>query len=1113
MTQTLRFLADGAYGAKARDGADGASAYRSGGDGAAGAPAGEATPGQPAAEVRVSLSQSAEGLVLCEGVTPPARHALMPAAIDWVVVSAVGGTGGAGGRGGDGGEGATGHSGHDATRYSSGGAGGRGGDGGDGGRGSHGAAGGAGGLITLRVSAQQAHLLMLVKQAEAPTPLVRGGLGGRPGGHGRGGSGGRGGRGGSSYSWTETESYTDAQGNTQTRTTHHSNPGGSTGPSGASGWTPNSPLLAGRDGAPGRFVIEAIQADGAREVYAARYDLVVVGFALEEDAAEDVDGIFEFGEVVHVRELTVRNIGQMPSPAPQRVRCTLHHGRWVLSLSDTLFIERSLAPGEQLTLTGSLRFRIAQAAISGAGEPFVAREQVSAWLAQLGSERDGFERRYTGAMFTSELVAQFPVCNNDGIWGLRSLAVGERTHLSFEVSNISERAIGRDTTRGRRVGVQIELLASDVGEHQIVLCDARGGPVTLASGDAPFVGYFEELGQIEAHKSAHVTSSFGFVGEVAPYEAATLRYTIWIEDLHSDAPWRVVQRREITLRAEPAYQYNVASRALLVTNNNTSREAFLSWQKLLGEELGLPFDHWSLSRYGHFDQRRELEDGTNLRVHLEERLVVVLNQPFQARADEQVDLPTDYMAGRDFREGATSQETHFVVLGPSSFSMQTWLEPTSDVRVGGDDFPDIATLVSRKRAQLGTYEEERFREDITRYEDVAPIHVTTLGWTPAVKPEVLIKRAQRAQRALSEAQPHRRHVTIYEGHEQATRDGRRWLIFPRWRVGTLWVRRTLNVETSSAIALSAEPEALNSPEFIMASNTRFAILLALPFESKLRRLDEIMRLASALTPRQHETARLLVRAMLVDLSEEQTALSRSRGALDEALLKQRLPNLRRLTEHPLFTTISADDPRWELLVELCAVVWALGKARAPWWRLWGNWRKLGRYVHAQQASIARGWFDGQAVDEAGELAMDSARAQAQIMQRAKQTLALWNAQRRALGLFTLLITAAVLTLEHLHGDHQVARDIDAWREPEARVWSAQQFEAVQALEHRRREQQADFFARNAKVRELMLAPTIVQTTAEPEAVFGLEPAAVEVAGASAPASAQAAEVVEVVEVR
>src|SRR6185295_9131902 len=198
--------------------------------------------------------------------------------------------------------------------------------------------------IVVRVDDRDTHLLMLVAQD------IGGGKGGREGENGDGGSGGPGGEGGSSYSWTETESYTDSNGQSQTRTTFHSNSGGSDGPSGRSGRPGTARLTRGNNGDGGSFTIEVRDARGKVLTRASsRYDVQLVSFRHRN--AND-DGIYEPEEQVFVSHLEVVNTGGMPLPAHHDVLVRLHDDGWIAPAEGQRFtLPRSLAPGERHVFT------------------------------------------------------------------------------------------------------------------------------------------------------------------------------------------------------------------------------------------------------------------------------------------------------------------------------------------------------------------------------------------------------------------------------------------------------------------------------------------------------------------------------------------------------------------------------------------------------------------------------------------------------------------------------------------------------------------------------------------------------------------------------------------
>jgi hypothetical protein len=560
---------------------------------------------------------------------------------------------------------------------------------------------------------------------------------------------------------------------------------------------------------------------------------------------------------------------------------------------------------------------------------------------------------------------------------------------------------------------------------------------------------------------------------VAPYAGAELRFTLWLEDREDPALWRVAQRRSLTLRAEPSYRYRPESKLILVTHNNTTQDAFEAWRALLEGELGLPFDHWSLGRYGHLDFAKELEDGTTLRNHLEDRLLLVLNQGFQPRHNEATDLPSDYLKGEDFRRGATSNNTHLLLVGSDQFRMEQWLEPTSDRRSGGDLFPSVESFLHKEAKTGGPLVQETFKEDITTYCDEVPVHEWTFFGEPKPAP-ALDKAARALMEALVQMHPNRRYVLVKHPLDEARREGRHLLLFPRWKVGHIEVRRTLNTETSSAVVVSVPDAQVNERAFLFGGDVRYAVLLSLPFEEKLDRLNALLLSERGLAGDRASTGQALVSAILTDLAEEQSAIMEGGGRLSEAELGEKLSNLGRLLKMPLHTGMRVGAQEWALLVELCAGLHLMATKAAPWWHLWGRAKVMSRYVSAALRKLARGWFDAHAVDAHGDVAMDSKLAWQRIERRVAELSPKMLARKAELSkLWRREVgegTAARDLLERPEGlGVPFQRDIDAWLDHAKRVWSLDDFAQAQAREQRRTQLQDEFQAINRHVRAAILA--------------------------------------------
>src|SRR5690606_35509282 len=189
--------------------------------------------------------------------------------------------------------------------------------------------------------------------------------------------------------------------------------------------------------------------------------------------------------------------------------------------------------------------------------------------------------------------------------------------------------------------------------------------------------------------------------------------------------------------------------------------------------------------------------------------------------------------------------------------------------------------------------------------------------------------------------PHRRYIVIHHDLDPEYEYLGRFLgIFKRWFLGHLEVRRSLNLETSTAVVLRATDAQMDTVEFLHGDSMRFALLLSLPFETKLEQLNWLLQTPGELSADLQKTGHWLIRAIVVDLAEEQAALRTSRGPLDEKVFEERLSYLVRLRDVPLSTLIDVDSNKWQLLFDLSAGIEGLGRSQKPWWAWFGRHKKV-----------------------------------------------------------------------------------------------------------------------------------------------------------------------------
>ena len=887
---------------------------------------------------------------------------------------------------------------------------------------------------------------------------------------GRGGDGGTGGRGGSSYLWTETERNPDGT----TRVRSRSNPGGSRGPSGSRGSTPRSTLHSGYDGSDGAFSIREAMPDGTTRTWPRSYDLVIEGFDIAEQATPDADGVFEPGEVFELRDIIVANCGGMPTPRGAPIRLRAASGEWLEPVGDPARAPDAIEPGHRAVVPGPLRCRIVRPVIDEPAPPFAIDIETSPIAWQCGPPEppwDAFSRRYEAAWAPRTIHAQFPIHIDGDVLVLRSLAPGEASRFCLSIANISSCDIGILSDRTRRVRVQVARVSGDLDPTHLQFTGPDGVTRVLHDEPGPESGYAVDIDHIAA-STAHAFEGTLSVDEAAlPWAGATVEVTLWLAGLDDRDTLQIVHRQRVSVRAEPGYVASDDAKSILITHDQIERDVWLAWSDLFDGQLQLPTDEWSIARYGHFDQDAVLGDGRSLRAHVAQKLVVVLNQPFHAGPSALKDLPSDYLRSTDFRTSVTVDHTRYLVAGSLEFALGQWLEPTATLRAGGDDYPDPNALFEALQHDTDPYTEQTFGEEImARWDTVV---VDRHHW-PFGMPDTdacVLRAAHRLSRALHRLHPHRRYVLVMRPDVLPTRSGGGWLR-PRWRCGTIEVRRSLDHVGNAAVALRLDEAESTDRRMVDRADTRFAVLMALPFE---QRLDVLNRLLRERAPRTDDTMAIgfaLVRTLLVDLSTEQQLATEVLATDDGVPIHERLPALRQLCEHPLMTGLAADDPAWQWLFLLAGGVLTLTRSVRPWWGRWGRRKHLWAHNRACVEPWLSDVFDGHVTDIDGDITMDLETAREPIEAAARSFRLgiraysswwsrLW-ATRRARHAVSLAMQ------DDTPIGTTVFLESDTWTDPNERVWSAEQFDAAVEAERDRLRRQAALREGNAANRREML---------------------------------------------
>jgi hypothetical protein len=154
----------------------------------------------------------------------------------------------------------------------------------------------------------------------------------------------------------------------------------------------------------------------------------------------------------------------VPTPE-QRIRFTLPSSAWTTSGNDWLDLVPN-APiyiGSSRSVPGKMHFTIKYPDTHASEDfmPMKSNDTLKLEAAQLGVEQHlgqygSFSAPYS-LTTTRALLAQFPIGNNNGLAGLRSLAPGESSLLTFDIYNCSRKPFGHAHAGRRHVAVAVSL--------------------------------------------------------------------------------------------------------------------------------------------------------------------------------------------------------------------------------------------------------------------------------------------------------------------------------------------------------------------------------------------------------------------------------------------------------------------------------------------------------------------------------------------------------------------------------------------------------------------------------------------------------------------------------
>jgi len=840
-----------------------------------------------------------------------------------------GGDGGNGGDAGPGGRGGRGRRGADATRWTWGENGGRGGPGGDAGDPSDGAAPGDGGEVVAEVGRHDTDLLTLFRA------VVRAGRPGEAGKKARGGDGGEGGPGGSSYHWTEThtESYTDSEGRSRTRTrvTSHYNPGGSRGSRGSRGNDSRYTAQDGPLGRDGRFLIVVLGEDGKPiGTFDEVYDLELLGFDIE---SRNADGIFEPGEEVRISKVRLRNrpgARRLATPGKQDIQIFFESNGYLGASRTRLTIPGSLQPGEEFEFDTDLKLDIRDIEdreIAQDGGAWRADQRVNP-EAELVSVRQRFEDFEN----PRHIEIRFPI-EVSAIHGAHSMGRGETRRIFWKIKNVSGRTFGSASELQRAIEFQLRHEGGEVDPGQIPFTDAQGNRIDLDDGFLRAIASLEPGGEVLIEGQVSL-------GRDAPlYSDAKLKLDLSLGRISAGSELRRIQSRAFSVRVAQTYRKTKGSQVLLVTNSASDRAEVESWKKMT-ESLGMSADVWDLSLNGFMDFSEDADFRHALLKDFAGRTVVLLNNEFRTSVGEDAALrrvqAEDFLSKGQFLKAAAEYAVNFLLVGETGSDEQgllrSLLTPTREVD-GADKNSEFSSPGVFLRELEAREADTVHPGDYTERADSVEVKSHKWWWrTP--KADELEQVARETLAQVDIRFPLRRYIAAPRFDARCT-ERRPWYwlgLKKEWSLGVVEFRRTLDrtasPEAGAAVGLDVSGKAMHSAGFVRGRQSYLALFLALSMEQKLKAMEALYgRAGRGLSGEERRMAgEALVDAVLADIASEQAALRLHwwRG-LSRRQVVDRLRNLVYLTTEHDFGLRGADpsSERGELLIRLAAGIYYL----------------------------------------------------------------------------------------------------------------------------------------------------------------------------------------------
>ncbi|GAW12934.1 hypothetical protein ANO14919_023070 [Xylariales sp. No.14919] len=358
---------------------------------------------------------------------------------------------------------------------------------------------------------------------------------------------------------------------------------------GRSGTPITSVLQNGVGGLQGNLTIVVQKPDGSRQEYTSLYSLALTDFDVED---ENGDGIFEPGEHLFIRRITIQNSGGMPSPT-RPIQLSMVESDWfkpVFGREGWAFLP-SVREGSSVTIDGPIKVRIREQEeyeIPEIGALFICREVI-----HLNAVMPWLEREIPNFEFNKVVEIRYP-CELRNFQALATVAQGSQSKLSFEVYNHGGISIGPRGYNSRIVEVDVSFPAA-FGELESEPGQWRQS-VTITPGEIRGGAGLVSKPQLRVHSHAqgyqHVAALFKlYLGKPKRRGA------------DGKSELNLVHVVEVKMQVSDHYIIHPGASFLLVTNSETGGERAQSIRRFINNSLGTEIDTWNISLYAGLNYR------------------------------------------------------------------------------------------------------------------------------------------------------------------------------------------------------------------------------------------------------------------------------------------------------------------------------------------------------------------------------------------------------------------------------------------------------------------------------------------------------------------------------